>query len=284
MATVLNQTSGCGVKPASPSKPRTISVNGVAVSRSAVASEAQNHPAKSPAEALESAAKALVVRELLLQEAKRLGLHADPIVDEEGRRETPQEALMRQLIEQEVLTPEPGEAECRRYYDNNPARFRSTDLYEASQILVPASADNATARLAALDAATAITETLKREPGLFASFARTHSACPSRETNGNLGQIGPGQTVPEFEAALKRMEPGKVHPDPVETRYGFHIVRLERRIEGRSLPFELVHERIADFLKERVSRTATRQYISLLAGRAQIEGVSLDGAASPLVQ
>lgn len=284
MATVLNQTSGCGVKPAIPSKPRTISVNGVAVSRSAVASEAQNHPAKSPAEALESAAKALVVRELLLQEAKRLGLHADPIVDEEGRRETPQEALMRQLIEQEVLTPEPGEAECRRYYDNNPARFRSTDLYEASHILVPASADNATARLAALDAATAITETLKREPELFTSFARTHSACPSRETNGNLGQIGPGQTVPEFEAALKRMAPGKVHSDPVETRYGFHIVRLERRIEGRPLPFELVHERIADFLKERVSRTATRQYISLLAGRAQIEGVSLDGAASPLVQ
>lgn len=284
MATVLETTSGCGIKPAIPVKPRSISVNGVAISRAAVSREAQNHPANSPGGALESAAQALVVRELLLQEARRIAIKPDPVQDEDGRRETADEALVRQLVEQEVATPEPTEAECRRYYENNLPRFRSADIYEASHILIAASPDDARQRLSGLDTAAAISNAVNEKPELFADFVRTHSACPSRQTKGSLGQIGPGQTVAEFEAALMRMEPGKIHPEPVETRYGFHIVQLERKIEGRQLPFELVHQRIAAFLSERVSRTALRQYVSLLAGRAKLEGINLDAASSPLVQ
>lgn len=284
MATVLETTKGCGIKPALTAKPRTISVNGVAISRAAVSREAQNHPANSPGGALESAAQALVVRELLLQEARRIGITPEPVQDEDGRRETNDEALVRQLVEHEVPTPEPTEAECLRYYENNQSRFRSADLYEASHILVAASPDDAKQRLSALDTATAISRALDERPELFGDFVRTHSACPSRETKGSLGQIGPGQTVAEFEAALKRMEAGKIHPEPVETRYGFHIVRLERKIEGRQLPFDMVHARIAGFLAERVSRTALRQYVSLLAGRAKLEGIVLDASSTPLVQ
>ena len=284
MPTVLETTNGCGIKPTLPVKPRTISVNGVAISRAAVSREAQNHPANSPGGALESAAQALVVRELLLQEARRIGIKPNPVKDEDGRRETNDEALVRQLVEQDVSTPEPTESECFRYYENNLTRFRSANLYEASHILIAASPDDAKHRLSALDTATAISNALKERPELFGDFVRTHSACPSRETKGSLGQIGPGQTVAEFEAALKRMDAGKVHPEPVETRYGFHIVRLERKIEGRQLPFELVQSRIAGFLAERVARTSLRQYVSLLAGRAKIEGIVLDAASNPLVQ
>ena len=99
-----------------------------------------------------------------------------------------------------------------------------------------------------------------------------------------LGQIGPGQTVLEFEAALRGLEAGAIHPEPIESRYGLHVVRLDRRIEGRQMPFELVRDRIADYLEEAVHRRALRQYVTILAGRAQLTGVDFGATAGPLVQ
>jgi peptidyl-prolyl cis-trans isomerase C len=127
-------------------------------------------------------------------------------------------------------------------------------------------------------------ELLRQRPETFAAVAREHSACPSAGQDGNLGQIGPGQTVAEFEAALRTMATNAVHPQPVETRYGLHVVRLDRRIAGRELPFEAVHERIADYLDTAVHFRALQQYVSVLAGRAVVTGVDLAGAAGPLVQ
>ena len=65
---------------------------------------------------------------------------------------------------------------------------------------------------------------------------------------------------------------------PVETRYGFHIIRLDRRIDGRELPFEVVADRIADYLTENVERRAIAQYIARLASLASIEGVAIANA------
>jgi peptidyl-prolyl cis-trans isomerase C len=62
------------------------------------------------------------------------------------------------------------------------------------------------------------------------------------------------------------------------------VLRVERRVEGRTLPFEAVHKNIADYLEERVWRQAVRQYIKLLIGAADIRGIDLKGSASPLVQ
>ena len=78
-------------------KPKTISVNGAVIAREIIAREVQNHPAEKPILAWQAAARALVVRELLLQEAKRLGIEAEPLRDPEGRFETPEEAAMRAL-------------------------------------------------------------------------------------------------------------------------------------------------------------------------------------------
>ena len=58
-------------------KPKTICVNGVVISREVIAREVQNHPAERPILAWQAAARALVVRELLLQELARLGIVAD---------------------------------------------------------------------------------------------------------------------------------------------------------------------------------------------------------------
>jgi peptidyl-prolyl cis-trans isomerase C len=259
-------------------KPQTVSVNGVAIERDAIAREAQNHPAAGPKPAFEAAARALVIRELLLQEAQRTAVEATPLCDDARRRETEEEAVIRGLIEQEIKTPEPDEATCRRYYEQNSRQFRSPDIFEAAHILLSALAEDRAAYQQAEAEAHTILAELTRHPERFADLARTHSACSSAAQGGNLGQVTAGQTTPEFERALFALQPGTIAPQPVATRYGLHIVRLDRKVEGSLLPFELVAERIAEYLRESVARRATAQYIARLVSRAEISGIAMEGA------
>ncbi len=116
---------------------------------------------------------------------------------------------------------------------------------------------------------------LEAQPQHFAELAREHSDCPSGAAGGNLGQLTRGDTTPEFEQALLALHPGETTATPVETRYGFHVIRLERRVPGRELPFEAVRERIAEYLVERSRRLAIAQYVARLAAHAQLGGVDL---------
>ena len=67
-------------------------------------------------------------------------------------------------------------------------------------------------------------------------------------------------------------------------RYGVHVLRLDRRTEGETLPFEAVRARIAIHLKERTKRRGVADYIALVAGQAGIAGFDPPAATSRLVQ
>ena len=265
----------CSVRDQIMPKGKGVRVNGVEIPRTDIAREVQHHPAKTTAAAWTAAAQALVIRELLLQEARRLAISGQPLADDDGRCETEEEAAIRTLVEREVATPQPDAATCRHYYDNNRDRFRSADIFEAAHILVAADARDADGYARARAEASALAAELVQAPQQFTALARVHSACPSAAQDGNLGQINAGATTPEFEAALRQLAPSAITPEPVATRYGFHLIRLDRRIDGRLLPFELVADRIAAYLQERVERTALAQYVARLGARATIEGVTL---------
>lgn len=260
-----------------PAPPVTVSVNGVAIARDAIVREMQHHPAEKPIAAWQEAARALAIREMLLQRARHLGLTAVPKSDAAGRRETEEEALIRTLLEREVAVPAPDDESCRRYYDNNRARFRSADIYEASHILFASAASEPEAYAQARADAEAVLAALQERPESFAALAQAYSRCPSAAQGGNLGQLARGQTTPEFERALLALTPGETCAEPVATRYGFHIIRLDRKHDGRTLPYEMVVGRIADYLRESVQRRAHAQYIARLASSARIEGVVLAG-------
>ena len=291
MTTLLDMTDSAlpkgkvKVPPRPGPQPRApIRVNGVPIEQEAVQTEAQHHPADTPAAAFEAAARALVVRELLMQEATRLGIAADGQQVGEDRRETDEDAAIRVLLEREISTPQADRDACRRYYDTNRHKFRSETLFEARHILIAAAPDDAERRATARREAEALIGALSEEPSRFAELARAHSACPSKIEGGNLGQIGKGSTVPAFEAALTALTPGETSSEPVETPYGFHVIRLERRIDGAQLPFEAVESRIAGWLEASSWSRAVAQYIGILAGKAVIEGIALDAANGPLVR
>lgn len=261
-----------------------VSVNDVEITAAAIAAECQNHPADNAEAAREEAVRALAVRELLLQEAAQLDIAAVPKKDEAGRTETDEEALIRGLLEDQINTPSADDDACRRYYDNNAQRFRSADVFEASHILLSADPADNEAYATAISDAEAIIAGLTDRPDDFADIARQRSACSSGRDGGHLGQITRGQTTPEFETFLLALEEGQLCPQPVKTPYGIHVLRLERREPGRVMPFEMVRDRIAAYIEEASWRRAVSQYIRLLAGRSNIQGIDLGGTASPLVQ
>jgi peptidyl-prolyl cis-trans isomerase C len=216
-------------------------------------------------------------RELLRQRAVAIGL-LDP-ADEDERAI---EAAIEKLLEKEVATPQPTEAECRRYYERNQAEFESGDLVHARHILFQITPQVNVPQIRARAEETL--NTLLAQPARFAELAAELSNCPSSEQGGNLGQVGRGDMVPEFEAALFKLGPTGILHELVKTRYGFHIVAVDRRIPGQKLPFEMARDRIARKLSASVEEKALRQYVSLLAGQAEIKGVDLDASASPLLQ
>jgi peptidyl-prolyl cis-trans isomerase C len=216
-------------------------------------------------------------RELLRQQAVALGL----LDESESDRATIEDAV-ESLLAREVATPTPTEAECRRYYEQHPDEFESGDLVHVRHILF-----QVTPRVNVSEVRAHAENTLNmllREPEQFAALAAELSNCPSGQHGGNLGQIGRGDTVPEFEKALFRLDAVGLLRDLVKTRYGFHIVAVDQRIPGAKLPFEQVQEQIAEQLRTSVEEKALRQYVSILAGKADIQGVDLSGVESPLVQ
>jgi peptidyl-prolyl cis-trans isomerase C len=260
-----------------------ISVNGRAISEQEIARETQYHPAATLEEARHEAALALVVRELLLQEAAALGLGAalapprpDLAADEE---------VIERLLDREVAIPEADDETCRRYYESNLQQFRSPDIFEASHILFAAHPGDPGAREAARAAAEATLRELARDPEAFGRLAKERSADTSTaEQGGHLGQITPGQTTPELEACLAGLAPGQTCEAPVATRFGYHLLRLHRKERGRTMPYAMARERAAEHLTMHAWTPAVRRYVMTLAGKARITGISLDGVAAPLVR
>lgn len=222
-------------------------------------------------------AKVAAVRELLRQRAVECQMIAAGAVDDDevGR------AIERLLVE-EVQVPTPTEAECRRCYESHKAEFLSGELVHARHILFQVTPGVQVAELRAR-AEQALAKLLGA-PECFGAVARELSNCPSGQQGGNLGQIGRGDTVPEFEQALFRLGPVGILREVIKTRFGFHIVAVDQRIPGSTLPFAAVQEQIAERLKATVEERALQQYVSILAGQAEIAGVDLQGAETPLVQ
>lgn len=246
-----------------------ISVNGVDIDDRLIEQELPHH--RAAANPLKQSVHEVVLRTVLLQEADRLGIEAP---DDDARIEA--------LLTREVTVPDADEAACLTYYRNHPQRFTHGEMVEARHILfqvtpsVPLDLvrDTAEGILAALQAA----------PERFAELAAQYSNCPSGAVGGSLGQLQRGECVPEFDAVLFRLNAGEFAARPVETRFGLHIVQVVRRIEGTLLPFETVKSQVAAWLATAALQRGVHQYLQILVGRARIDGITLEGAATPLVQ
>jgi len=253
-------------------------INGEVVPHDQVAAETQNHeaPKGKPGIAWRKAANAVAIRTLLLQESRSRGLVPQCQEVAPGRFETEEEALIRGLLEQEVAVAPPPDSDIRAEWARDPTRFRTPPLWEVSHILCACDPRDDAGRDKALIRAKTIAGMAVNDPKGFATLAARESDCGSKSSGGALGQLGPGDTVPEFEAALRSLAEGDITAEPVLTRHGYHVIRLDALAQGKVLTFEAVRPRIAEAMEKAAWAKTARAFVDRLVGAADIQGADFN--------
>ena len=123
-----------------------------------------------------------------------------------------------------------------------------------------------------------------RTSDAFAEAARTLSNCPTGAEGGDLGWLVASDCASEFAKDVFSHADVGVLPRLVHSRFGFHVVEVLEREAGVVPTYESVRGAVAKTLERQAFVTALRQYLSVLAGAADIEGVDLESADTPLVQ
>lgn len=252
-------------------------VNGETVPQAVIANEAQNHsaPKGKPGIAWRKAANAVAIRTLLLQEARRRDLHPQPVELGPGRFETDEDALIRGLLDLAVDVSPPLPEALHAEWARDPSRFRSPPLWEVSHILFACDPRDSEGSETARSRADAVLAKLQGHPREFAKLAAEHSDCASKSSGGSLGQLGPGDTVPEFEAILRDLAQGGTTSAPVLSRHGWHIVRMDAVAEGAVLPFETVRQTISEAMEKSAWARSARAFVDQLVAAAEISGADL---------
>jgi len=241
-----------------------------------------------PGEAI--AAEALRQRactELLRQAAQRAGLldAADAVAADGVTSEAASRAI-ETWLEQQIVLPEPSDDACRRYHAAHAARHAVGERVLARHVLfaVTPGVDLAALRRRA---EACLLDLRCQAPGATDRFPRVAaetSNCPSGAQGGDLGWLGVDDCAPEFAREIFGHAEVGVLPRLVHSRFGLHVVEVLSREPGTVPTYEAVRSAVAQALRQQAFATALRQYLQLLAGRARIEGVDLDAAATPLVQ
>ncbi len=118
----------------------------------------------------------------------------------------------------------------------------------------------------------------------FAEAARVSSNCPSGAQGGDLGWLRAADCAPEFARELFGHTEVGVLPRLVHSRFGLHVVEVLAREPGIAQSFDEVRGAVIMSLRQLTYVTALRQYLQMLAGEAEVKGVNLDAADTPLVQ
>jgi peptidyl-prolyl cis-trans isomerase C len=228
--------------------------------------------------------------ELLRQAAIDAGLlAADDPAPAQGATSAAASTAIEALLDRELVLPEPSDEACRRHHAAHAARYAVGERVQLRHVLfavtpgVDVNALRQRAEACLIDLRARDSHDAA-DSERFARVAAETSNCPSGADGGALGWLEAADCAPEFaREVFGRSEVG-VLPRLVASRFGLHVVEVLAREPGSAPPFEAVRSAVAQSLRQQAFATALRQYLSLLAGRARVEGIELDAAATPLVQ
>jgi peptidyl-prolyl cis-trans isomerase C len=250
---------------AGPKSPAAVTVNGTAISQRTVDLIARQNAAAGRPDTPES--RRFVVDQLALQlvvaeEAVRKGLDKAPEVAEQidaMKQSVLANAYVRDYIKNNPVSDDTVKAE----YERIKATMAGTE-YKARHILVDKEAE-----------AKEVIARLRKEPGAFAKLAMGKSRdTGSAPRGGDLGWFDAKGMVPEFGAALEKLEKGKFTQEPVRTQFGYHVILLEDSRPVETPPMEEVRAQLSQELQEQ----SLKKQFDALRAKAKIE---ISGAASP---
>jgi peptidyl-prolyl cis-trans isomerase C len=246
--------------------PAVATVNGKAISKSRVDMIVEQGTRSGRPDSPES--RKAIIDQLALQtvvadEAVKKGLDKSPAVAEQidaVRQSILANAYVQDFIKSNPVSDESLKAE----YERIKSTITGTE-YKARHILVEKEAE-----------AGDIIARLKKDPGSFAKLAAEKSKDPGSKANGgDLGWFDPRGMVPEFGAAVSKLEKGKITETPVKTQFGYHVIQLEDSRPVAAPPFDEVKPEIA----QQLGQQNLKKQLDDLKAKAKIEMVEAPAAA-----
>jgi peptidyl-prolyl cis-trans isomerase C len=226
--------------------------------------------------------------ELLRQAAVAQGLlPADDQPGADGVLSEAASAAIEVLLEKNLLIPEPSDEACQRHYAAHQSSFATGERVHVRHILFAVTQGLEVSLLRQRAEACLLNVRChdgKATQDTFAVDAKAFSNCPSGADGGDLGWLTSADCAPEFAKELFGNKEVGVLPRLVHSRFGLHVVEVCERQAGQAQTFESVRGAVAMTLRQKTYVTALRQYLAVLSGAADIQGVDLDAAESPLVQ
>ena len=195
----------------------------------------------------------LINRELIYQDAVKLGLDKDELVLMQIHEQT-QNLLTRFRID-------------KLLEDNPPSQEMLQKIYQ-TQIVDPASKEYQARHILLndVDAANSVIEALNKGAD-FATLAKEKSTGPSASQGGDLGWFAPNQMVKTFAEAVEKLKPGEYTKRPVQTRFGWHVIKLEKSREVEPPPYKSVEAQVMKVAQNKI----INDYIEGLKQQAKIE-------------
>jgi peptidyl-prolyl cis-trans isomerase C len=231
-------------------------VNGVAIPQSRIDLIAKEQAAQGQPDTPELRNRIkdeLITREVVAQEAVKRGLDKTPEV--KVQMDFARQSILLSAFARDYTHRNPiSEETLKKFYDERKAAAGEKE-YHAHHILVKTE-----------DEAKQITAQLKKGAN-FEKTAAEKSVDASKSSGGDLGWSGPERYVPAFGNALKKLKKGQVTDAPVQTQFGWHIIRLDEE-RTRSFPsFEEVKPQIQNQLQQQEVAKA----VSALRAKAKVE-------------
>ena len=225
--------------------------------------------------------------ELLRQATQRAGLlGADDAASADGVISEAASSAIETLLSQALAVPEPSDEACRRHFAAHAADYRTGDRARVRHVLF-AVTPGVNVRALRQRAEAALLDVRCHRDGeadRFAAAAASLSNCPSGAQGGDLGWLTRDDCAPEFAREIFSGSEVGVLPRLVHSRFGLHVVEVLERETGVDKPFGAVRGAVQMALRQKAYVTALRQYLQVLAGAADVQGVALNSADSPLVQ
>jgi peptidyl-prolyl cis-trans isomerase SurA len=251
-------------------------------------------------EILDEALNSIVEEKLQLQEGKKRGLEVDDsaveaalksieqknglqdgqlaiMLESEGRSlDSYKNQIRDQILVSKVVRFELGsrikisERKITKYYHNNQKDFWEPSKARVSHILVLT--DKGLSTNKKKEKYLLIKSILREVKGGrdFAAAAKEYSEDISASEGGDVGFVEKGKMVPEFENAVYRMKEGETS-DIVETEYGYHIIKVDKVLAGRTLPLKDVKSKIKFILSSKKQNSAYEEWMNELRESAFIE-------------
>lgn len=207
----------------------------------------------------------LIDTRLMAEEGRKAGMQDDPEVKSQMRRIEDQ--LIERVYLSRYINARLSPVALRAHYDKMVKEMGSQQEVRARHILVEREGD----------AKTVIAEIDKGAD--FAELAKKRSTGPSAANGGDLGFFSEGQMVPAFSEAAFKLGVGEVSKEPVQTQFGWHVIKVEGRRDLPPPTFEESEEQ----LRGELSREIGTELINELRRKATVQRFNLDGspAADP---